>query len=477
MGKFSLKSLGLKARLTLWYLGIMAALLTAVSLVVYAAVRHQLHSNLDGSLRAAGKALASVDRSDLTTPPESLLSRLFPGLPPSRLFDRMVQVLDLTGETRMRPLSLGGTQVNLSPLARENALKGESTLETVHPPGQSPIRVYTQPVIRSGRVVNFVQVAASFGEVNGTLRRLALILMGVVPSAVVLAGLGGWTLARRALRPVDEVVAAARRITAERLNERIARPASEDELARLVDTLNAMIARLEAAFGRVREFSADASHELKTPLTILRGEVELLLSSNRTSEDYQRGLRVILEEVRRMSEIVEDLLTLAKADLGATQLHSAPVDLGDLVGEVYEKARTLPEANDKRFTVSRRDPLVLEGDSDRLRQMVMNLVVNAFRYTPPGGKVDVSLTRMDGKTLIAVTDTGIGIAEKDIQRIFDRFYRSVDARGMESEGSGLGLNICKWVAEAHGGSIRVESRPGKGSTFTVELPLEAGLPS
>ncbi|MFQ5691863.1 MAG: sensor histidine kinase [Nitrospinota bacterium] len=472
-----MKSPGLKTRLTFWYSGVMAGLLVAVSLVVYAAVRHQLYANLDGSLRAAGKALASVDRPQLTSPPASLFSRLFPDLPTSRLFDRTVQVLDLAGEIRERSLSLGGAQVRLSRLARENALKGRSTLETVQPPGRAPIRVYTQPVVRSGRVVNFVQVAASYGEINRTLRRLALILLGIVPSAVVLAGLGGWTLARRALRPVDEVAAAARRITAERLNERIARPASEDELARLVDTLNAMIARLEAAFDRVREFSADASHELKTPLTILRGEVEVLLSSERTPEEYQRGLLVIMEEVQRMGGIVEDLLTLAKADLGATQLHFAPVDLGDLVGEVFEAARTLPEAEGKRFTLSRRDPLVIEGDADRIRQMVMNLVVNAFRYTFPGGKVDLSLRGTNGRAQISVSDSGIGIAERDVGRIFDRFYRTAEARGMGSEGSGLGLNICKWIAESHKGTIRVKSRRGVGSTFTVELPLDGAARS
>jgi HAMP domain-containing protein len=268
-----LKSIGLKTRLTLWYSGVMAGLLIAVSVIVYMAVRHQLLSNLDGSLRAAGNALAAVDRPDLTGPPESIISKVFPGLPPRLLLDRMVQVLDPAGEVRMQPLSLGGTNVKLSPLARENAMHGKGTLETVQPPTRDPIRVYTQPVVRGNRVVNFVQVAASFAEVNQTLRRLLLILLGVVPSAVLLAGFGGWMLAGRALRPVDRVVAAARRITAERLNERIDRPNSEDELARLVDTLNAMIARLEKAFDRVREFSADASHELKTPLTILRRDI------------------------------------------------------------------------------------------------------------------------------------------------------------------------------------------------------------
>ena len=173
-----------------------------------------------------------------------------------------------------------------------------------------------------------------------------------------------------------------------------------------------------------------------------------------------------------MGGIVEDLLTLAKTDLGATQLHFAPVDLGDLVGEVYEKAKTLPEVDQKVFTLSRRDPLVIEGDADHLRQTVMNLVVNAFRYTLPGGEIDLSLTRMNGSALIAVKDTGIGIAEKNIGRIFDRFYRSAEAREMGAEGTGLGLNICRLVSEAHGGVIRVESHPGRGSTFTVELPLD-----
>ena len=471
-GFFGLRAMGLKARLTLWYSGVMGGLLIAVSLVVYVAVRHQLHANLDGSLQAAGKALATVDRPDLTAPPQSLLAKLFPNLPASRLFDRMVQVLDPKGEVRMRPLSFGRTNIRLSRLAQSNAARGKSTLETIHPPDKAPIRVLTQPVIRGGRVVNLVQVAASFAEVNGTLSRLALILMAVVPSAVLLAGFGGWNLANRAMRPVDNVVDEARRITAERLNERISAPGTEDEIARLVDTLNDMIAGLEKTFDRVREFSADASHELKTPLTILRGEAELLLASERSPEQYQRGLQVILDEVRRMSGIVEDLLTLAKADLGANELHFVPVDLGDLVQDVSEKAKTLPEAERKEFTLSRRDPVVIDGDALRLQQTVMNLVVNAFRYTLPGGKVDLSLTRMNGRALISVLDTGIGIPEKEQERVFDRFYRSSEARGMGVNGSGLGLNICRLVAEAHGGHIHVESRLGVGSKFVVELPLD-----
>ncbi len=470
---FRFKTLGLKARLTVWYSGVMVGLLIAVSLVVYFAVRHQLHANLDGSLRAAGKALAAVDRPDLTAPPESLLAKLFPNLPTIRLFDRMVQVLDPKGKVKVRPLSFGRTNIRLSGLARENAARGQSTLETIHLPNKTPIRVLTQPVVRNGRVVNLVQVAASFMEVDGTLRRLVFILMAVVPSAVLLAGFGGWNLANRAMRPVDKVVDEARRITVERLNERISSPGTEDEIARLVDTLNDMIAGLEQAFDRVREFSADASHELKTPLTILRGEAELLLTSERSPEEYQRGLRVILDEVRWMSGIIEDLLALAKADLGATELYLVPVDLGDLVEDVFEKAKVLPEAEHKEFTLSRRDPVVIEGDASRLQQIVMNLVVNAFRYTLPGGKIDLSLTLSGDQALVSVLDTGIGISEKDQERIFDRFYRSSEARGLGVNGSGLGLNICRFVSEAHGGQICVESQPGTGSKFTVELPLNS----
>ena len=390
-GFFGLRTMGLKARLTLWYSGVMGGLLIAVSLVVYIAVRHQLHANLDGSLQAAGKALATVGSPGFEPRLPNLFSQSFSQTsPPAACSTGWCRFWTPREKSGMRPLSFGRTNIQLSPLAQSNAARGESTLETIHPPDKAPIRVLTQPVIRGGRVVNLVQVAASFVEVNGTLRRLALILMAVVPSAVLLAGFGGWNLANRAMRPVDNVVDEARRITAERLNERISAPGTEDEIARLVDTLNDMIAGLEKTFDRVREFSADASHELKTPLTILRGEAELLLASERSPDQYQRGLLVILDEVRRMSGIVEDLLTLAKADLGATELYFVPVDLGDLVQDVFEKAKTLPEAERKEFTLSRRDPVVIDGDAPRLQQTVMNLVVNAFRYTLPDGKVDLS---------------------------------------------------------------------------------------
>jgi heavy metal sensor kinase len=301
----------------------------------------------------------------------------------------------------------------------------------------------------------------------------------MVPLALVLASGGGWLLARRALRPVDMMTEAARRIGAERLGQRLVGADVEDELGRLARTLNEMLARLEAAFSEMRRFSADASHELRTPLTVLKGEIEVALRSERDSAEYQRVLVSALDEVERMTRLVEDLLLLSRADAGALRFERERVELDRLVEEVCKQGEFLGRGRGVQVSLRSLEPLVVEGDGQKLQQVLLNLVDNAVKYTPAGGHVGVGLRQSSAapdrqpEAEIFVQDDGIGIQPDAVPHLFDRFYRADPARSRDGSGAGLGLCIAKTIAEAHGGTIAVTSALGAGSTFTVHLPLMA----
>jgi two-component system OmpR family sensor kinase len=317
-----------------------------------------------------------------------------------------------------------------------------------------------------------VQVGISLENMYSTLRRFVLIMAMVFPLGLLLAGGGGWLLARRALSPVDHMTRAAQRISGEHLTERLLETGTGDELDRLAKTLNEMLTRLDESFRQVRQFSADASHELQTPLTILKGEIEVALRSERTPEDYQQVLTSSLEEIERISRLVEGLLLLARADSGVLRMAHQPVALHELVAEVAAQMQKM--ANKQGVTLHLEDlaPVTISGDREQLQRLLLNLIDNAIKYTPAGGSVTLALRNEDNQDLIDVTDTGIGLSEAEQAQIFTRFYRAAAARSQGGGGAGLGLCLAQSIAEAHGGKIQVRSNPGQGSTFTVALPVE-----
>jgi heavy metal sensor kinase len=289
---------------------------------------------------------------------------------------------------------------------------------------------------------------------------------------LLLAASGGYWLSRKALSPMDALVRTARAISGANLSSRLEKLNTGDELQRLADTLNEMLDRIETAFLRITQFTADASHELRTPISLVRTEAELALRRSRGEPEYREALRHILLEAERTTSLIEQLLSLARADSGRETLNLQPVDLPETLRGVVEGWRQVATVRNLQFTASIEEgELSLRGDQAALRRVVDILLDNAFKYTPSPGTVDLSLEQKGENAVITVHDTGVGIAEEEQNKIFERFYRVDKARSRALGGAGLGLAIATWIVAQHRGSITVESSMGKGSTFRIELPL------
>jgi two-component system, OmpR family, sensor kinase len=300
--------------------------------------------------------------------------------------------------------------------------------------------------------------------------------MIVVFPFLILASIGvSYAIAGQAIEPIEQIINEVEAITDGRsLHRRLPSDLGSEELSRLGTTLNAMVGRLETSFGALRRFTADASHELKTPLTVLRADVERAMHPNAAGGEAMQALEEALQETARMSDLVDSLLTLARADEGRFDIHREPVALGPLVRDVFETAVILGEHAGQSVSMSVLEEAMVDGDARRLRQLFLNLITNAIKYTPRGGKVELSLSRrVGGEVAFTVRDTGIGISAADLPYVFDRFWRADRARsrGSERSGFGLGLAISQWIAQAHNGHVTAQSRLGRGSVFTVVLPM------
>jgi heavy metal sensor kinase len=295
--------------------------------------------------------------------------------------------------------------------------------------------------------------------------------MVLMPVGILAAAIGGYWISRRALAPVDSITSTARVITAQALGRRLDVPATGDELQRLSETLNAMLDRLEASFRETSRFTADASHELRTPIALIRTAAEIALRNERPAHEYRCALENILHEAERMSSLVQDLLTLVRADAGVDGAQRTPLDLRLLLADMSDSLAALCAARNLEFQLDLGERTAsVTGDRAALSRLVFIVMDNAVHYTPPPGLVSLSLRCDDRTAVVDVTDTGIGVGAEDMPHVFDRFYRADRARSRDSGGSGLGLSIAKWIAERHGGSIGIKSAPGLGCRVRVELP-------
>lgn len=472
MAGSTLRALPLRLRLAIGYATLLVAVIGAVGTFLLAALDSNLEQDVDTALRLR----ASRVQREMTLGEDGLLSRedvasALLDLAPLEEFSApgiYVQILGSEGQdlASSRNLPEGGLPTTAEMIAE--ALAGREALVTV-PAGQERIRLLARPVEVSGQVVGVVAVGESLHLLDLTMRQMEGLLALSAVAAVAFALVGGWLLTGRALRPIAEMSRVARRIaTTGRFEQRIAVSPARDELGELTITFNEMLDRLQETFRRQREFIGDVSHELRSPLGVICGNLDLL-QLDLPGEERRQSAREAALEARHMIRLVSDLLFLAEADDGKIA-EGEPVALDEIVSEVWARARKLDEGSHE-VVLSRNDPANVLGNRDRLRQLVWNLVENALRYTPADGVVTLSLRQKGQNAELVVSDTGIGMDPEHLPRIFERFYRIDRARSRRQESTGLGLAIVKRVAEMHGGQVQVWSELGHGSTFTVKLPL------
>jgi two-component system OmpR family sensor kinase len=357
----------------------------------------------------------------------------------------------------------GGLDPVVSPPGDETAYRDEKASGAL-------LRVATVNYEVPGGRIYKVEVGGPEAAMTAALRGLMGMLAVGFLVLIGLAVVGGYSLLGRTLRPVDEIVRAAEGITYKNLSERLPVPATGDEFERISGALNRMIGRLDEAFRIATRFSGDASHELRTPLTIVRGELESLMKGPVLSDEVRQRLGEILVEMERLTHIVEGLLLVSRLESGEGRQRPVVLDLGDITSHVADQME--PLAEDKGVSLGRElEPGVLvEGDEVRLKQVVVNLLDNAIKYTPPGGRVTLGVHGQSGQARLEVTDTGRGLSAEAQRHVFERFYRADDVRGEQIEGTGLGLAIVHSIVDAHRGSVSVSSQPGLGSMFIVRLP-------
>ena len=316
-----------------------------------------------------------------------------------------------------------------------------------------------------------IEVRASLDSIDAELAMVRRAIFIGLPLVLVLAGVGGYLLTTRSLRPLGWMAEQARFITGNNLETRIRVDHAAEEVAVLATSFNELLSRLDHSFDSMRRFVADASHELRTPIAVIRGEADVALSQERDGTEYRDSLGIILDEARRLSRLVDDLLNLARADAGHARMRTHDFYLNELLTECCRSVQCLASTRELTLECRAGNDLQFTGDEELLRLLVVNLLDNAIRYTPPGGKVTAAIEAVAGGVQLRVSDTGIGIAPGDAARIFERFYRAGEARSRQDGGSGLGLAIVKWIAESHDGAVECSSQYGAGSCFTVTLPM------
>ena len=472
----------IRARLTAWYAGAFAVFELVFAVAGYGFVARATGARVDEDLRrTAGAIVAALDAQQG--------AGVFAGVAVTtvirefRLGDVAVAVLDRqTGAMAVAfevPAGAPDWRRGFMPPSPPDfrgvlaAAPPAPAFITVVPPVGASVRLYSTPYEFAGRVLT-VGVSQSLAAQQRTLGEARAALAVGVPLMLAAAVAGGYALARRGLRPVAAMTAQAAHLSAGTLHERLPVRDARDEVGRLAAVFNALLGRLEAAFAQQRRFVADASHELRTPVAIIAGEAELALGrEGRDAEELRAALATIGQEAARLQQIVADLFLLARADAGERPRAVEELYLADLVAEVTHAVRTL--AARKQITVAERvdGELPFRGDEALLRRLLLNLLDNAIKYTPPGGAVTVVAARRGGEYVIEVTDTGPGIPPDQRERVFERFFRG----GSSGSGAGLGLAIARWIATAHGGGVALTHSGADGSTFAVTLPAQSmGVP-
>ncbi len=491
------RSPGIRIQLTLWYTAIFALLILLFGLIFYTTLHAFLASGVDSALQLRAEQIAGGVSSesgkiviqdvtgelpglDTTATPGNQNtnstgtdatggSNVTQGTQSDVNIGTLVRILDAQGKTTY--ISPAFHALKLPSASFTRPLQGTSWQGTVNAQNGQAVRMISVALTDNGAIYGVLQVGESLSQLDATLQSINLALLVITPFVLLLGALGSYWLAKRAFRPILHLTRTAREIKAGDLHRRVPVPRSRDEVYDLALTLNEMIGRLDQAFTQQRRFVADASHELRTPVTVIRSITDIALEEPVNLDDYSEVLHEINAEAERLGVLINDLLVLARADEEQMPLDREPVRLDLLAFDVAATMEPLAIERGIELQVRALEPATVSGDTARLIQVFMGLVDNALTYTNAGGTVELGVAARGAVACLTVRDTGIGIAGQDVPYIFERFYRADPARSRAAGGSGLGLSIAHWVIQAHGGSITVESQMGQGSTFMVTLPL------
>lgn len=455
-----------RTRLTLWYVAVLALLLLIFAGGIATFFFFSLRNELDASLLQDFETVEGL----LEAAPDGLIAlRTHHHEDEEEERTRFLEVWSADAKLLYRSANVPTGAFGGPPNSTE--AKAEFTPLSLTLPDGTRLRVVTGRHFFEGRSL-IMRLARSEGRLWHEFGELLTGIALGIPAALAVAGFGGYLLARRALAPVDAITKQAARISAERLNERLPVGNPEDELGHLALVLNGSLDRLQGAFDQLRRFTADASHELRTPLTAVRSVGEVALQDQRSTEEYREAIGSMLEEVDRLTRLVDSLLTLSRADASSITLHPSPTPLIELAREAVQLVEVLAEEKRQKLAITGDSAMQVLADRLILRQGVINLLHNAIKYSPLGATINVRIMkRNDQQALLEVEDQGPGIPAEYREKIFERFFRLDPARSHEQGGAGLGLAIADWAVKAHGGCIELESEEGRGSIFRVVLPV------
>ena len=461
--------MSIRWRLTLWFTLILCAIMVLSGTVFYALLQGHLVNEVDGNLRVYSARVHGTLHSDQIPQPLdfSVIHSSLPTIDQFASPGMYLEIVDGNGDVVTKSDNLGEQELPVDQSLLNRGLEGNVAIGTVAS-GSGSVRIMASPLYLNDQIL-LLEVAESTKYLDTTMSEVRWSLLAAVSVALVLAGVSGWVIVRRALSPVERVTRAARDIeTGSDLGRRVAYSGPADEVGRLAATFDHMIEHLERVFQSQKHFVADASHDLRGPLTAIQGNLDLLKFDDLNPEERQESLKAVEAETWRMASTVSDLAVLAELESGHLE-QQEDVSLKGMLLDTREWAGLL--AGNRRIVIERQDDLWVKGSAHRLERLLRNLVGNAIKYTPDGGTVTLSLFQDGDWACLQVSDTGIGIAPEHLPHIFDRFYRVDEARTRGDGGSGLGLAIVKGIAEQYGGRVTAASEPGKGSRFTVCLRL------
>jgi two-component system OmpR family sensor kinase len=478
-----------RVRLTLWYTGVLALVLVLVAIVTYLFYARDIYKRIDSGLVELSSAFTTTFRAELAdqTDPDPVKGAAREAMIEHRFRDTVFALLDPDGKVLVNSLELPAVGLTKEKFDDElfhtdsfrsvvsNSRAAVSLVKTVRG-GKNGLRAYACPLNVANRDYTLV-VMQSLHPQKELLDDIRNTFLWIIPLALLLASVGGYFLARKSLSPVVAMATQARGMGAQNLRDRLAVPNRRDEMGQLALSFNQLLERLEETFERQRRFISDASHELRTPVAILRGESEVTLSRpERSSEEYRESLAILRDESLRLTHIIEDLFTLTRADAGQYPLSLREIYLDELAGEVLHQTRSLVVPKQIALTSSIEPDLPFRGDEALLRRLLLNLLENAIKYTPEGGSIHFRCAREGNQYVVSITDSGAGIPPELHASIFERFFRVDKARSRadnDTGGAGLGLSIARWIAEAHHGQLNLIRSDATGSTFTATFPIQS----